>query len=242
MTTTEKILTSAILYCISNRQLYYGKNADERYMILMSIQDELETLVGKTFTNRDECLELIKKIGQNALFGGALKNPRKIKAIERLAERQKFLIFIDSISEKELSSVEPLPYKRRLLINEENEIRVQLLKHWSIDIDFSPYKPENNAIPIIFFNKSKLTYEDFEKIEKIIHSCAKDRIYALSYSAIHEIERSIFLADVSDVLYTDMSYAWIIYSEIFGITFGGKVLISEIMKHFGDRKELINQR
>jgi hypothetical protein len=178
MTTTDKIITLAIRYCSENFSFWADKYSNEksgnnnpysdndynifpRYNALTAILRGVETIVGKTFDSIDQCKNELKYLGKDSQtpFTKGKQNEIEKKAIQD--ERQKFINFIDSITDQQIETVEPLPYRRRLLENEANEIREQLLKHWNFDGGYWEPLTSCSPQPFIFFSKENLSNQDY---------------------------------------------------------------------------------
>lgn len=262
MTTTEKIVTLARRYCIDNFRYWADKYQNERtgndfpytytdkdydlfprYQALDAILKGVETVVGQSFSDRDECIGVLKNIGQDSqtLFTNGNHNEIEKRAIQD--ERNKFIKFIDGLTDQQLETVEPLPFKRRILETEANAVRQRLLEQWNFDGGY--WEPLTNCSPkpFIFFDKSNLTDNDFEKIKQIIVKQASDRLFSVSEERYdYEIDKSEFDPDCYETVYSDKTFDWIIYGSHEGtISFGGTWLLEEIEKQLSDKKELINQ-
>ena len=139
MTHSEKIITLARRNCIDNilywtnyyettrgKNLTYDFNIFPRYQTAEAILKDIETLVGKDFQTLDDCYKEIKFFGLNSQshFTTGKLNDLQKRAINDA--RQKFITFIDNISNEQIDKVEPLPFRRRLLENEANSVRKEI--------------------------------------------------------------------------------------------------------------------
>ncbi len=86
-----------------------------RYNVLSAILDRVETLVGQDHFDFETCKQELKNIGltANSLFTTGEQN--KIAANAMQEERNKFKDFIQNMSVQDLTSIEPLAHRRRLL-------------------------------------------------------------------------------------------------------------------------------
>lgn len=262
MTPTERVVTLARQFCIDNIQYwtdYYEKNRSgnnmpydyskhdynvfPRYQTSEAILRGIETIVGKTYDSIEQCKNEIRELGltsQSHFTTGKL-NGLQGKAIEDA--RQKFVFFIDAITEEQLDKVEPLPYRRRFLESEANSIRQELATHWNFDGGYweplTPCSPK----PFVFFDKENLTENDFQKIKDIILSQPDNRIYEISEQRYdYEIDKSEIEIDCYEIIYTDKKFEWIIYGSHEGtIAFGGDWLLTELDKQLSDKLELKNK-
>lgn len=262
MTTTDKIITLARHYCIDNFRYWSDKyqiertgndfpytytdndyNLFPRYNALTAILKGIETIVGKSFNDSDQCRNELKELGQNSQtpFTTGKKNEISKTAIQE--ERQKFINFIDSISDQQLETVEPLPYRRRLLEKEASEIRENLLRHWNFDGGYWEPLTSCSPQPFVFFSKDNLTDKDYEKIKKIIADRAESKIYEITEERYdYQIDNSEFDPDCYETIYTDQNFDWIVYGSHEGtVAFGGAWLLTELDRQLSDKKELINQ-
>lgn len=260
MTTTDKIITLARRYCSENFSFWADKYSNEksgnnnpysdndynifpRYNALTAILKGVETIVGRTFDSIDQCKNELKSLGQDSQtpFTKGKQNEIEKKAIQD--ERQKFINFIDSITDQQIETVEPLPYRRRLLENEANEIREQLLKHWNFDGGYWEPLTSCSPQPFIFFSKENLSNQDYEKIKRIIADRAENRIYEITEEQYdYQTDNSEFDPDCYETIYTDKNFDWIVYGSHEGtIAFGGSWLLTELDKQLSDKKELANQ-
>ncbi len=260
MTTTDKIITLARRYCSENFSFWADKYSNEksgnnnpysdndynifpRYNTLTAILKGVEKIVGKSFDNIDQCKNELKSLGQDSQtpFTKGKQNEIEKKAIQD--ERQKFIHFIDSITDQQIETVEPLPYRRRLLEKEANEIREKLLEYWNFDGSYWEPLTSCSPKPFIFFTKDNLTDQDYEKIKKIIADRAENKIYEITEEQYDYLtDNSEFEPDCYETIYTDKNFDWIVYGSHEGtIAFGGAWLLTELDRQLSDKKELVNQ-
>jgi hypothetical protein len=260
MTETEKIITLARRYCTENYTLWANKysmgksgnnnpysdndyNIFPRYNAIDAILKGVETIVGKSFIDIENCKSELKAIGQNCqtLFTTGKLNEISKKAIQE--ERKKFNDFIDIITDEQLETVEPLPYRRRLLESEANEVRKKLLKNWNFDGGYWEPLTPCCIKPFIFFNKENLSEHDFKIIKDIILCFQDNTIYEISEQRYdYEIAKSEIDIDCYETIYTNKNFEWIIYGSHEGtIAFGGEWLLAQLDKKLGDKRELKNK-
>ena len=258
MTTTEKIVTLARHYCTDNFEYWATKYQNEmsgtpytdndynlfpRYNVLSAILKGVETIVDKPFNGIEQCKAELSILGQESqtLFTTGKQNEIESKAIQE--ERQKFINYIGLLTSEQIENVEPLPYRRRLLENESNEIREELNKHWNFDGDHWEPLTTCSPHPFIFFSKSNLDDQDYEKIKKIISERANGKIYMVTEDRWdYETDNSEFDPDCYETVYTDNNFDWIVYGSHEGtIAFGGAWLLKEIDKQLSDKNGLVNQ-
>ena len=256
MTPSEKLVTLARRNCIDNilywtnyyettrgKNLTYDFNIFPRYQTAEAILKDIETLVGKDFQLLDDCYKEIKSFGLNSQshFTTGKLNDLQKRAINDA--RQKFIAFIDKISNEQLDKVEPLPFRRRLLENEANLVRQELQRHWNFDGGYWEPLTSCSPKPFAFFDKENLTENDFQKIKDIILNQSDNKIYEVSEQRYdYEIDNSEIEPDCYEIIYTDKNFEWIIYGSHEGtIAFGGEWLLNELDKQLSDKIELKNK-
>ena len=262
MNTTDQIITLARRYCIDNHKFWSDKYQNERtgksipytysdndynlfprYNVLTAILKGVETVVGKSFNSSEFCKNELKKIGLESQTFFTAGKQNQIASLAILDERQKFLKFIDQIAIDQIANVEPLPYRRRILEIEGAEITDLLSKRWNFDGCY--WEPLNTCSPelFIFFEKSNLSKEDFDKIKMIIDS-NPSRILevVIEEGYCYEIDSSEFDPDCYETIYTNKTYDWIVYgSHENTIAFGGSWLLKEIETQLSNRKDYTNK-
>jgi hypothetical protein len=252
MTQTEKIVTLARRYCIDNihywtnyyainkgKDLKYDYKIFPRYQTSEAILNDIETLVGKDFESVEQCFSELKVFGvtsQSPFTTGKL-NELQIKSIKDA--RQKFKDYINQITVEQFGNVEPLPYKRRMLEEEANKVRENLLKYWGFDGSY--WEPLNSSSPkpFYFFDKEKLSDEDFEKLKDIVLEKASFRIYEISETRKdYEIDKTEFEPNCYEIIYTGKEFDWIFYGSHEGtIAFGGDWLLADVDIRLSDKTE-----
>jgi hypothetical protein len=262
MTHIEKITTLARQYCIDNIRYwtdFYKEGKDingfpydyskhdysvfPRYQTSDAILKGIETIVGKEFSNIDECKEKLKELGlisQSHFTTGKL-NGLQCKAIED--SRQKFIDFIDQVTIEQLDKVESLPYRRRFLEKEANEIREKLNKVWNFDGGYWEPLTVCSPLPFTFFDKENLTENDFNKIKEIILNWRDDRILEISEQRLdYEIDKVEFDPDCYEIIFVPKNFEWIYYGSHEGtIAFGGDWLLKEIDIKLNDKVDFKNK-
>ena len=259
MDTTEKIITLARRYCIENFRFWTNRYSIEnsgnnnpysdndynifpRYNVLDAILKGVETLVGQSFESIDQCKCELKIIGQENQTPFTTGKQNAIEKAAMLDERQKFITFLNEITSNIIENVEPLPYRRRLLEDEANQIRKELFKAWNFDGTYWEPLDSRSPHPVVFFNKGNLDKKDFEKIKQIIVD-HNDRIYEITEERWdYEIDNSEFDPRCYETVYTNKTYDWIYYgSHENTVAFSGDWLKNEITKQLSDKSQFQNQ-
>ena len=243
MTQTDKIVTLARRYCIDSiiywtdyykinkeKNLKYDFNIFPRYQTGEAILNNIEKLVGKSFKNVEQCSIELKEFGLNSQshFTTGKLNDLQIQSIKDA--RQKFIDFIDQITNEQLDKVEPLPFRRRLLDHEANEIRQNLNIHWGFDGGYWEPLTTCSPKPFAFFDVANLSETDFEKLREIIFNKSGKRIYEISERSLdYEIDNTEFDPNCYEIIFTGKDYDWIFYGSHEGtIAFGGDWLLTEV--------------
>lgn len=258
MTPKEALITTARRYCIDNGSYWTNKYLKEgggsrsytdsdynifpRYNVLGAIRQGVETLVGQIFSSVDNCKNELKQVGltSQSLFTTGKHNSISLNAMQD--ERNKFVKFIDNITDNDLELVEPLPHRRKLKADEAKQIRQRLLETWNYDGEY--WEPLNNKSPkpTIFVMKEIVTQDDIEKIIQLVSERADNKIFEVSEDRNdYEIEIDSFNPDLYETICCDKSFEWVVYgSHESTISFGGTWLVEVVQKIFADRKEKLN--
>ena len=259
MILTEALVTTARRYCMDNHSYWANRYSNEmshnnnpysdndynlfpRYNALAAILLGVEIFVGQTFTSLDNCKQELKHIGLTSQtpFTSGRQNDIERNAIQD--ERNKFVKFIDSITENDLGLVEALPYRRKLKDEEAKQIRQQLLDNWNYDGSYWEPLDNRSPKPTVFLMKEIVTQEDIDKIIQIVSEKADKKIFEVSEDRNdYEIEIDSFSPDLYETICFDNSFDWVVYgSHESTIAFGGTWLIEKIGDLFSDRKEKLN--
>ncbi|MDR0321360.1 MAG: hypothetical protein LBI28_07635 [Treponema sp.] len=257
MTDIESLVTLARHYCIENynywHQRYSGERSGQmysdndynifpRYNVLNAILQGIETIIDKKYNSIDDCKNELKYIGKTSqtIFTKVRLTKEKRDKVKNNAmneERDKFILFIDNIQEKDLYEVSPLPYNRKLSQNESKEIYKQLYNSWGFS-GFTWNQSESKK-EIIFLMEKHIT--DDEKNKIIEHIFKYDKRFFTISEMEDDYETEIIKIDLSETIYTNKNFDWIIYSSHENyITFGGIILLDFLKELFSDRKEKFN--
>lgn len=172
MTKTEALITAARRYCQDNHSYWANKYSKERtgkdfpytytdndynmfprYNVLSAILDSVETLVGYTYHDIENCKDDLKKFGliSNNIFTTTEHNNIALNAMQE--ERKKFITFIAKTANEDLTSIEELPYRRRLHKEESEHVRQALLEKWNFEGNHWEPLEELSPKPTIFLMK-----------------------------------------------------------------------------------------
>ncbi len=224
----------------------YPLDIPVRAVLSRSILEDLERIVDKPFENAAQCKEEIKSI--------ALKRKEGAKSLDELADSSKmtkrtlrrievnnnavehFLDFVDSISEEQMDTVEPLPYRRRLSEQESGEVRADLKEQWQFGGFYWVPLSGDCTRPLIIFDGDEFTEDHLPELKETILSLTSQRIYEIEeFGNDFEVDHTEFDPDKTEVIYTDKNFSWVIYtSHEDTIAFGGPWLLSEIEKRYAD--------
>lgn len=259
MIQTEALITTARRYCIDNHSYWANRYSNEmsnnnnpysdndynlfpRYNALAAILIGVETFVGHIFASLDNGKKELKQTGLTSQtpFTTGRQNDIAINAIQD--ERNKFVKFIDNITDSDLELVEALPHRRKLKDEEAKQIRQRLLDTWNYDGSY--WEPLDNKSPkqTVFVMKEIVTKADIEKIIQIVSERADKKIFEVSEDRNdYEIEIDSFSPDLYETICCDKSFEWVVYgSHESTIAFGGTWLTEKIENLFLDRKEKLN--
>jgi hypothetical protein len=258
MNPAEKLITLARRYClfqIRHRDHYweihdpktetsYPLDIPVRAALSESILEDLERITDKPFATVEECKEEIKSFGLNRKQDPENLNesgdtPKEIKRSLSLMKVnnnavQHFLYFINGISDEQMDTVEPLPYKRRLADQESEEIRAGLKTHWQFDGFYWVPLMGNCLQPLLIFEDDELTADRLPELKGLISSWSPQRIYEIEeWGNNYELDATEFDPDKTEVLYTSKDYSWVIYtSHEATVALGGKWLLAEMERKF----------
>jgi hypothetical protein len=237
-------------------------NLFPRYNVILAIQQGVEALVGQSFTSFEVCKRALVDIGQNSNtvftvgsiydlhltgegggFNSTTTNQNPIEKNAMNEERIKFIEFVNSMTIKNMSEVEPLPYRHRLSNEEMLFIRERLLVIWNYDGDYWNPLDEKCPVETVFVMKDYLHQDDYNKIVAHLISISKSRIYEVSEDRVdYEIEFDSFNPDLYETIVSDNTFEWVIYGSHEGtLTFGGKLLTDFVKNLFAYRQELLNK-
>jgi hypothetical protein len=263
MTSNEALITAARRYCQDNHSYWTDRYSKERtgqdfpeytysdqdynlfprYNVLSAIVGQIEMLVGKTFPDLASCREVLVQIGtsaQSPLTGS--DNAIDQAAMEE--ERNKYRLFIQNISEEELTLVASLPYRRRLNEDERAAVRQQLLERWNYDGEYWDPLVENSPAETLYLSKEQISTADHQSIIDFISTHAQPHLLEVTEDLTDtEIASSEFHPDCYETVYCDYTYSWLIYgSHESTISFAGEELLKFIRQLFSGREHLFNKQ
>lgn len=234
-----------------------------RYNALKTILQGVETIISKEFNSFIECKEELKRIGLEThsidtinsnkelyLLGKMSKffgKSGELNKIEKNAiqnEREKFVKFIDEQNLESVRNIEPLPYERKLSVEESEIVRDELLKSWNLDRNYREPLDKKKPKPTTFLMDDNFTETDKNEIEKTIKSHLKsDKLFVLTEGRIdYEIETDLLNIDLYGTIICDSTFEWVVYrSHESTVAFGGDFLIDKLNELFGDRIEKLNK-
>ena len=107
-----------------------------RYTVLNAIGTELERLNPAELHNLDDTRDYILLAGTEANDEFTRQSAGPVAAATMANEREAFCAFIRELSETQLQSVQPLPYKRVLSSTESASVWVKIRDRWQITDDY----------------------------------------------------------------------------------------------------------
>lgn len=263
MTDIEALITAARRYCKDHYAYWATRYSRERtgqdfpeytysdsdynlfprYHALAAILGEIEMLVDNAYPDLSVCRDTLIRIGSHAESPFTLIEDNAIEKAAILDERNKFNLFIQSITPEELAQVTPLPYRRRLNEEEKEAVQQRLLEQWNYDGEYWDPIVDKSTSEVLFLPKNQLTTADYQAIIDFINSYAAPHLLeATEEGAFTEIAHSEFHPDCYETMYCDEHYDWLIYgSHEATITFAGEHLLAFIKKYFAGREALFNQ-
>lgn len=158
-------------------------------------------------------------------------------------ERQKFIEFIENITEDDLNSIEPLPHRRRLKQEESKQVRQSLLEKWNFQGNYWEPLEELSPQPSLFLIKDNVADTDYEQILEEIQKHAHNKLFEITEDGSDaEIEFGLFHPDCYETIYCDRTFSWIVYgSHESTIAFGGTWLLDFISQLYADRQDKLNK-
>lgn len=266
------LLSAARKYCIDQHahwcQVYepisekHGVNyTDEaydtfpRYHTLDAILNEIEKIDGENYPfSLAKLKEQICDAGNSAssIFLQPPLNTIEASAISD--EREKFVRHIQGLTEKTMTALEPLPYRRVLNADEVRELWQVLKKTWGCNHGNYFYPLNDKTEPsLVAFDMSDF-FEQFTeaKLQEILQFLGIDRLYELreynekyikevlyGYSGNYLLSAKLWepFYDGYEGFWTSGTYDWIMYaSENGSITVGG-ILKDAIVKNWPEYGE-----
>ncbi len=213
-----------------------------RYNVLNAILFEIERYRPEEFATFDEAKRFFSLVAAEAenIFTRPPKGNLEQKAMGE--ERETLSKFIDELTEDDLSSVEPLFYRRVLSAEERDSIWEKLRSRWEINGYWYPlaiHKPNDvEAFQDAYFEKEV----GAEKLQTVLRSRGVEMVWEMREDDNnYELELSAFEPYYSGAegFWCDSSFDWIIYaSHESSITIGGW-LLPEIQQAWFNWKERV---
>ncbi len=262
MTDSEALITAARRYLKENHRYWADKYSKERtgddypysytdndynlfprYNVLSAILGKVETLVGQNHMQFETCKKELRHIGSTANSMFTADEENKISANAMLEERNKFTNFIENSTPRNLKSVEPLAYRRRLKEDESQKVRQILFEQWNFQGDYWEPIEKLSPKPTIFLMKDIITKKDYSLIMEEIKKQVKGNLLELTEDGSDsEIEFSLFHPDCYETIYCDRTFEWIVYGSHEGtLAFGGDGLLNFIRHLFNGRQDELNK-
>jgi hypothetical protein len=262
MTLTEALITAARRYLQDNHSYWADRYSKERtgndfpytytdndynlfprYNILSAILDQVETLVGQNHLTFGGCKHELKNIGLTASSPFTTTEQTDIALNAMQEERKKFINLIENITQEDLSSIEPLPHRRRLAKEESEQVRKSLLEKWNFQGNYWEPLEDLSPKPTIFLMKDNIGDSDYQQIIGEVQKHAHNKLFEITEDGSDaEIEFGLFHPDCYETIYCDRMFDWIIYGSHEGtIAFGGTWLLDLIRQLYADRHDKLNK-
>jgi hypothetical protein len=200
-----------------------------RYVLLEAVLVEVESYRPEDFPTLDEAKRFFCLVATETQSESKQSPENKVESKAINEERNAFCKFIEQLTEQDLSSVEPLFYRRVLSENESNSIWEKLSSRWEIAkwywFPLTIEKPDNvEGFQDAYFEKEV----GAEKLQAILRKHGVEKIFEIrEYGANYELELSAFepYYSGSEGFWCDEKFDWIIYaSHESSITIGGWLL------------------
>jgi hypothetical protein len=248
MNNIENLHTAVRRYCMDNH-FYWSKKYSEmntggagrsgytdehlmtfpRYNVLNAILIEVERYRPEDFKTFEEAKHFICLIANEAQSVSTKPPNGNIQQKAMDEERDKLCKFINQLTEEDLSSVEPLFYRRVLSNDERQKIWSELKSKWKISDHYwyplSLEKPESvEAFQDSYFEREV----GVGKLREILINHGVENVWEIREDEIDfELELSIFepYYNGAEGFWCDSKFDWIIYaSHESSITIGGWLL------------------
>jgi hypothetical protein len=251
MLKVEKLRAVAIRYCMDNYIYWFDKYKNQnapnghslfpRYLVLEAILQKLQMNIDLPASTVEECLSELISIGNNAQ-SDSINNIKSEIGIEAINdERKKFIEYISNVQEDQLNKVLPLPYDRKLNVDESMTIREKFKHIWAFGGGYWNPLTDDYKGETLFLMVCDMKKEDKEKIVHFLTIGSEKRFFTIDDMG-NDFETEIIEFESVEVAYTNKSFEWILYFSHEGtVTFGGTNLINYIKTLFSNRTNKINK-
>ncbi len=247
--------TAARRYCMDNakqwRQHYSAQRAERgtiwnevyemeadatfpRYNVLDTILIDVESLIPTNCATFEELQALLILAGQTAesLFTAPPNSAIADKAMAE--EREHFVAYVQQLTVATVQSVTSLPYRRTLLLPEEERFRREMERHWGVGKGYwHPLIARDIPAGILAFQAAWFIYAvPIEQLRDILVGRGITRLWELrESSAGFEIAIGLFVPTYTggEGYWTSPGFDWLIYaSHESSVTVAGEWLLAEI--------------
>ena len=221
-----------------------------RYHVLHAILFEVERFAPDDFASFDEARSLLAAAGETAesTFTGPPNGDIQQKAMDE--ERRAYSDYILNLSEEDLESVQPLPYRRRLRADESAHAWSELKRQWGVDRYWYPVDRPLDADPppdtMAFRSEAFLTTDVQARLRTIIASQGASRVIELREHDASGPDSEIDVALLEPIytgaegFWTDGSFAWVIYaSHESSVTLAGAPVLAAFREAFPESDEWV---
>lgn len=207
-----------------------------RYNLMRAVRIDVERLDPDSLNDVDQTRELLNLCGQTADDAFTRKPICDIDAESMSDERRQFSRFLAGLTEADLRSVEPLPYRRVLSTSESTNIWSSVRSHWDIRGQYwYPLEPCSQKNVVAFEETRFWDAISEESLAECLQARSIHRLWELRESEInYELDTECFSAKYNgdETYWTTKDFTWIIYVSHEGtITLGGW-LLTEIQQRW----------
>ncbi len=261
MTPAQDLHTAARHYCMDRSSMwrsYYNEERDQResdglyppgaysylaedyevfprYNVLAAILVEVERITPDDVRTADQMRSLLVSAGRTAESPFTQEPDNEIEKRVIAEERELFCGYISRISEDELRSVEPLPYRRVLSSEESQRLGSQLNQRWGVDREdyWHPLISEELPPSVVAFDAHSVQEQvPLAALHDILDRRGIRRLWELhEYGAEYEIDLELFapVYTGSEGYWTAGEMDWLMYASHEGsLTIAGDWLIEEV--------------
>ncbi len=261
MTPTQALHTAARRYCMDRSDMLrslYNEEEDQReskglyppggysylpedyevfprYNVLDAILVEVEKLTPDDARTADQMRGLLASAGRAAQSPFTQEPHNDIEKRVIAEERDLFCAYVSGISEEELRSAEPLPYRRVLSSEESQRLGSQLNQRWGVDREdyWHPLISEELPPSVVAFDANSVhEHVPLAALHDILERRGVRRLWELhEYGTEYELDLGLFapVYTGSEGYWTSIGMDWLMYASHEGsLTVAGDWLIEEV--------------
>jgi hypothetical protein len=219
-------------------------NTFPRYNALSAILHEIEKLDADNLPAYDQLSDLLISAGERAV-DDFIRSPSNLISANAIAEeKEKFAMYISSLSEDSIEYFDPLPYRRSLSDLEVENLWQKIDKRWGTKSVSDWYPLVNKTEPSLHaFKYAEFTKKFSDKtVRKIIRSLGNHRLYELREFGDCDYFISLDLWEPcygtgGEGFWVSEGLNWILYASHEGTITVGGLLKDELLKLWPDAPE-----